>query len=89
MNLPPRKPKFSIHTSHRSAALRGPGEPDLAIPVGGARVGSVARPVEDGAANNHGLRKPRFVLRAHASSLQTVSDRPSGPIRNGSDGEVA
>ena len=70
MNLPPRKPKFSI-------------------PVSGARVGSLARPVEDGAAKNYGLSKPRFGLRAHASSLQTVADRPSGPISNGSDGEVA
>jgi hypothetical protein len=54
----------------------------LALPVSGARIGSLARPVADGVATP--LAKPRFGLRAHASRL------PLGPLETPTkDDEVA
>lgn len=59
MNLPPRRPKFSI-------------------PVGGARVGSIVRPVEDGAAVVPA--RARLGLRSNTRTLASLARRDSAPV---------
>lgn len=62
-----------------------PKSPRFALPVSGAKVGSVVRPVADGATTP--IAKPRFGLRSNARTLASIAptERPSGPIIAGDE----
>ena len=55
-----------------------PRKPRLLIPVGGARVGSVVRPVEDGASRVS--PSARIGLKSNTRSLASLARRDSAPV---------
>ncbi len=56
-----------------------PKAPRFALPVGGAKVGSLVRPVVDGVAAP--IAKPRFGLRSNTRTLASLAiKKPDGEV---------